>query len=658
MGRETESDGSGSESESGGSRSNSRSRSGTPQVAPTPGFSLEHHDSRSRSGSPAHNRSSRSNSAGSQRSRSGSAASGARSPSGSRSPTPSSPQKRHSRSRSGSGSRAGSQRSGSGSRSRSRSGSDRSGSGTPQNRSRSGTPVNRSRSGSAASRSPGSPGSLRKSRSRSRSVRSGSARSRSGSAEAGVKRKQASDSEAEGAVENQKEQKKSKLIDTDSEEEVSPAKGKDVTADALFGDAADISSDEDGGSAKGSPGTRERDELDDLEDEQRRKQEESKRGRSRSRSRSRDSYRRSSDEEGTGGERLARWEEPKETEPEQEPIPETRIDVEIPRIVTDLGRDIHFVKLPNFLSVETRPFDADTYEDEIDEEETLDEEGRQRLKLKVENTIRWRNNIDAKGNAQRETNARFVKWSDGSMSLHLGSEIFDVYRQPLQGDHNHLFIRQGTGLQGQSVFRTKLTFRPHSTESFTHQKMLISLADRSQKTSGIKILTQVGADPDADRKQNLKKEEEKLRMAMRAKPTSTKPKRGRDSGAGASNAYHHDEGSEDEGGISIAAIKNKFKGDKALKAGRQSTAIYSSDEEGSDVEMGRRKKNIDKKKARKSLAASDDSDAGSGSEHSERGSRSRSNSGSGTGSGGDGSGSEKSGGGTGGNAQSGDDSDD
>lgn len=47
------------------------------------------------------------------------------------------------------------------------------------------------------------------------------------------------------------------------------------------------------------------------------------------------------------------------------------------------------MKLPNFLSVETRPFDHETYEDEIDEEETLDEEGRARLKLKVENTIRY-----------------------------------------------------------------------------------------------------------------------------------------------------------------------------------------------------------------------------------------------------------------------------
>jgi len=41
----------------------------------------------------------------------------------------------------------------------------------------------------------------------------------------------------------------------------------------------------------------------------------------------------------------------------------------VPKITTDLGesnRDIHFVKLPNFLSVDCRPFDAQTYEDEIE----------------------------------------------------------------------------------------------------------------------------------------------------------------------------------------------------------------------------------------------------------------------------------------------------
>lgn len=170
--------------------------------------------------------------------------------------------------------------------------------------------------------------------------------------------------------------------------------------------------------------------------------------------------------------------------------------------------------------------------------------------------------MDDNGIMIKESNTRIIKWSDGSMSLHLGNEIFDVYKQPLQGDHNHLFIRQGTGLQGQAVFRTKLTFRPHSTESFTHKKMTMSLADRSQKTSGIKILTQVGYDPDTDRMLNLKKEEEKLRQAMRQKPNVAKPKRGRGEAAASHNASYREDGeheSDDEGAISIAAIKNKYK---------------------------------------------------------------------------------------------------
>lgn len=73
-----------------------------------------------------------------------------------------------------------------------------------------------------------------------------------------------------------------------------------------------------------------------------------------------------------------------------------------------------------------------------------------------------------------------------------------------QGDHNHLFIRQGTGLQGQAVFRTKLSFRPHSTDSFTHRKILSSLADRSLKTSAVKVLSQVMKDPDTKREELFK----------------------------------------------------------------------------------------------------------------------------------------------------------
>lgn len=62
----------------------------------------------------------------------------------------------------------------------------------------------------------------------------------------------------------------------------------------------------------------------------------------------------------------------------------TVVEVNTARICpkfTDEG--LYFVKFPNFLSIEPRPFDQDHYEDEFDEDDLLDEEGRARLKLRV-----------------------------------------------------------------------------------------------------------------------------------------------------------------------------------------------------------------------------------------------------------------------------------
>lgn len=317
----------------------------------------------------------------------------------------------------------------------------------------------------------------------------------------------------------------------------------EATLDDLFGDADDISSDE--GEKKGDRSDREER---DGEDEE--------------------------------GERRPMFGSDEEQEPEE--LPETRIEVEIPRITTDLGKALHYVKLPNFLSVETRPFDEQTYEDEIDEDEVLDEEGRTRMKLKVENTIRWRtlkdddgnDLVDETGKPVRESNARVVRWSDGSMSLHLGEEIFDIHTMPISGDFNHLFVRQGTGLQGQSIFRTKLSFRPHSTESFTHRKMTLSLADRSTKKQKVKVLPISGRDPESQRSEMIKKEEERLRATTKRESLKRRV-RERAHAKGLSAGYlEGDEDEEEDEDISISAIKNKYKQGK-----KDRPNIYSSDSE-------------------------------------------------------------------------------
>ena len=63
---------------------------------------------------------------------------------------------------------------------------------------------------------------------------------------------------------------------------------------------------------------------------------------------------------------------------------------------------------------------------------------------------------------------------------------------------------QGTGLQAQSVFKEKLTFRPHSTSSQTHRKMTLSIADRASKAQKIRVLPAAGMDPEAQRSELIK----------------------------------------------------------------------------------------------------------------------------------------------------------
>ncbi|CAH3130896.1 unnamed protein product [Pocillopora meandrina] len=264
---------------------------------------------------------------------------------------------------------------------------------------------------------------------------------------------------------------------------------------------------------------------------------------------------------------------------EEEEEEETRIDVTIPYCQFSLGSELYFVKMPNFLSIEHKPFDPALYEDEMEEDEVLDEEGRARLKLKVENTIRWRYRKDEEGNEIKESNARIVRWSDGTTSLLLG-EVFDVHKNEIDGNCNHLFVQQGTGLQGQAVFKEKLTFRPHSTTSQTHRKMTLSIADRASKAQKIRILPAAGMDPEAQRSELIKKEDERLRALLRRENQQRRIKE-RHQAKGLSASFLEPDRYEDDGEDleqSLLAIKKKYKKKLAEGFPSESDEAEESDE--------------------------------------------------------------------------------
>jgi RNA polymerase-associated protein LEO1 len=146
------------------------------------------------------------------------------------------------------------------------------------------------------------------------------------------------------------------------------------------------------------------------------------------------------------------------------------------------------------------------------------------------------------------------------MSLYLGGEIFDVYKSAMHGDHNHLFMKQGNMLHAQSLFKTKLTFRPHSIDSLTHRKMTMSLVESSGRTKKVKILKELERNPENKRLELMKKEEEKLKAASR-RQNQQRRMREKAHSKGLSANYLEDNyaSDEDEGAISLSAIKNKFK---------------------------------------------------------------------------------------------------
>lgn len=288
--------------------------------------------------------------------------------------------------------------------------------------------------------------------------------------------------------------------------------------------------------------------------------------------------------------------------PRPQPPPPIKYQMDLPPARPNLGSKRYYVRLPNFLSIGTHEYHPDHYDDEIDDDELRDAEGRAKLKLRVENTIRWRRTPKDDGTEQVESNAKIVEWSDGTMSLYLGSEIFDINEKSF-GEHSHLFASMGSGLQAQDIFHSKLSIRPNSTESFTHRKLTLSLADRSQKTQKIRMLNNPGQDPEARLDELSKQEDDKNKATMRRETKQRRIKERSQVGGPNSSYLEPDYDDEDEeGAISLSAIKRG-----AMARTYDSDESSEGEEENSDdsdPEFGK----VQRKSDRKQKQVVEDSD--------------------------------------------------
>lgn len=208
--------------------------------------------------------------------------------------------------------------------------------------------------------------------------------------------------------------------------------------------------------------------------------------------------------------------------------------------------DIFLAKLPNFLDVEPEPFDPLTYKG-VEEEEA-------RLK---ENVIRWRYKKDENNNYlpdQKESNARFIKWSDGSLSLLLGDEMFEVHLNEID-NHQYLIVHHSHEgvLQTQAQFTNTMSFQPYGIKSLTHRKLTASIAERHQRAIKTKVFT--GEHSKEALRQEIKDNRrinqriERLKKQKKPRPKNSEGRDGREEDNekyGKSSRYHRYDDDEEE----------------------------------------------------------------------------------------------------------------
>ncbi|MCL7048997.1 hypothetical protein MKW94_018690 [Papaver nudicaule] len=186
------------------------------------------------------------------------------------------------------------------------------------------------------------------------------------------------------------------------------------------------------------------------------------------------------------------------------------LELEIPMIRPPAHPDkMNIIRVSNIMGIEPKPFDPKTYTEE--DMFVTDESGaKKRLRLDS-NIVRWRKVRNPDGTVSVESNARFVRWSDGSIQLLIGNEVLDISTQEVQHDQAHLFLRHGKGiLQSQGRLLKKMKFMPSSLTSNSHRQLTALVESRHKKVYKVKnCITDI--DPEREKEEKERAEGQSIR---------------------------------------------------------------------------------------------------------------------------------------------------
>ncbi|CAG9335480.1 unnamed protein product [Blepharisma stoltei] len=141
----------------------------------------------------------------------------------------------------------------------------------------------------------------------------------------------------------------------------------------------------------------------------------------------------------------------------------------IPKSVCEKkNKPVFLAKLGNVMSVQPKKFDPSTYTLENPIMYT-DEQGKKQVKgCYLGSYIRWRQDE----NGQMQSNAKLVKWEDGSYTMFIGSDAFEVTQT--ENPHTYSYLRIKDMYVEQQEASNKLMFKPCSIKHQSHIRKLES----------------------------------------------------------------------------------------------------------------------------------------------------------------------------------------
>ncbi|XP_073259714.1 protein LEO1 homolog isoform X2 [Populus alba] len=202
-------------------------------------------------------------------------------------------------------------------------------------------------------------------------------------------------------------------------------------------------------------------------------------------------------------------EENREAKPKEKPLgPPLEIEMPFCQPPAD-PKKMNMIKVSNIMGIDPNQFDPKTY---VEEKTFVTDESGAQKRIRLENNIvRWRTVKNPDGSNSVESNARFVRWSDGSLQLLIGNEVLDISVQDAQQDQTHLFLRHNKSLlQSQGRILRKMRFMPSSLSSNSHRLLTALVDSRHRKAYKVKnCITDI--DPEREKEEKEKAESQTIR---------------------------------------------------------------------------------------------------------------------------------------------------